>query len=1182
MEYLRPTGTLPWSDRRLSCGVRCRPAADQPRCEVRKLRHVPQSDAIRHTSVAACEIARATHVGRVPNLNCRAWASRAAAILWVALIIGPGACTKSPTLRASVDGSFESPAQLCTGTIGTPKTNGDACGCDGDCQSGLCVDGVCCSTACSETCKSCNTKSSPGICAFVAPGDSPGDPGVCPNSDKSTCGLDGTCNGSGGCRTYVAGTVCKAGTCLGAAVDGAEICDGHGLCRPGPATVCAPFSCDPAASTCFASCAIDGDCVSGAKCVNGSCGPKVGGAACVSDTDCASGFCADGLCCNVACRGACVSCNQTGREGTCWPVDSGAKDPRGLCQDQGARVCGQTGTCDGFGGCVLYAAETVCSAPSCTTSDHLTTAGTCDGLGSCRPPGVQVCAPYHCSGGACIARCTSDADCVSGRACQNGSCGPKPNGQTCTGSGECESNFCVDGVCCAEACTGACRSCALPSALGQCAAIPAGAADPRAVCVDQGATTCGTDGKCDGAKACRRYQAGTLCAAEHCESNIYKPAATCSATGSCVPADARACAPFACNGARCFTACTADANCTTGHVCIQNSCGLKLNGAFCADGSECISGTCAQGVCCAGACSGSCRSCALLGAMGVCSNTPDGQPDPSGLCSDKGAANCGTNGKCQGGACQSYAQGTPCKGAACLAGTTTFTPASRCNGISACVTPGPISCAPFLCGAGACKSICSADADCAPPSVCSGGSCGLKSSGATCGGGTECASGICAQGACCKTACAGTCTSCALAGSEGTCAPVYSGGRDPASRCNDLGAASCGNDGFCNGAGGCRLYAAGTECAAPSCPIATTTATLARSCDGVGTCRPAATQSCVPYTCNGSTCQAACATNADCSAGTVCNNGSCGKKRLGQICGAGGECDSGNCVDSVCCSAPSCGNCASCNVKGSAGACAALPAATVEPHGGCAPAPPCGFDGTCDGNGACRFAPLGKTCGTASCTGSTLTPAGACDGAGTCRQMATSCAPFTCGVNACRSNCSSDADCVMGFTCQAAVCTNLKPNGTTCAGNAECTNAHCTDGYCCGTASCGICRSCGIAGSVGSCAPVAAGSADPHQVCGDQGAPSCGTTGLCDGAGACAVYADGTPCAPTKCQGDTVKGGSACRMGRCVPGTMVSCTPYRCDPTANACKTTCASDADCAMKNKCTPMADGGTAMCGP
>src|SRR6185295_18374 len=153
------------------------------------------------------------------------------------------------------------------------------------------------------------------------------------------------------------------------------------------------------------------------------------------------------------------------------------------------------------------------------------------------------------------------------------------------------------------------------------------------------------------------------------------------------------------------------------------------------------------------------------------------------------------------------------------------------------------SCFPFRCGVAMCKSSCTADADCAPPGVCVGGSCGLKPNGATCGDGTECKSGVCAQGICCQTTCSGTCMSCAISGKAGTCSAVAAGLPDPAGQCRDSGAVSCATNGVCDGAGGCQLYAAGTECAPPNCPIGTTTATLARRCDGAGSCQAAATQS---------------------------------------------------------------------------------------------------------------------------------------------------------------------------------------------------------------------------------------------------------------------------------------------------------------------------------------------------
>ena len=111
-----------------------------------------------------------------------------------------------------------------------------------------------------------------------------------------------------------------------------------------------------------------------------------------------------------------MSCNQQGRGGTCWPVDTGGADPHGVCPVQPASTCGTTGACDGIGGCRGSRPETVCVVPSCS-GDRLNTAGTCNGLGTCRRRAMQNCSPYRCRDDACINRCASDADCVAGHAC---------------------------------------------------------------------------------------------------------------------------------------------------------------------------------------------------------------------------------------------------------------------------------------------------------------------------------------------------------------------------------------------------------------------------------------------------------------------------------------------------------------------------------------------------------------------------------------------------------------------------------------------------------------------------------------------------------------------------------------------------------------------------------------------
>ena len=105
------------------------------------------------------------------------------------------------------------------GAIDRSKGKAEACDCDRECQTGFCVDGLCCRSACGEPCRACDLPSSLGDCAVVPAGRIPSDPAECSPSTPSTCGRDGTCDGRGGCRRYVAGTECRPGQC-----DGDEDC----------------------------------------------------------------------------------------------------------------------------------------------------------------------------------------------------------------------------------------------------------------------------------------------------------------------------------------------------------------------------------------------------------------------------------------------------------------------------------------------------------------------------------------------------------------------------------------------------------------------------------------------------------------------------------------------------------------------------------------------------------------------------------------------------------------------------------------------------------------------------------------------------------------------------------------------------------------------------------------------
>jgi hypothetical protein len=134
---------------------------------------------------------------------------------------------------------------------------GSPCTQDVQCTTTFCADGVCCNSACTEACATCNLANSVGTCSPVAVAN-PGDPS------------------------------------------------------------CSPYVCDGTSRLCPGSCSNSLQCATGFNCVAGACVPvKPNAAACTADSQCASGFCTDGVCCNSRCAGGCQACDVAGAVGTC-------------------------------------------------------------------------------------------------------------------------------------------------------------------------------------------------------------------------------------------------------------------------------------------------------------------------------------------------------------------------------------------------------------------------------------------------------------------------------------------------------------------------------------------------------------------------------------------------------------------------------------------------------------------------------------------------------------------------------------------------------------------------------------------------------------------------------------------------------------------------------------------------
>ena len=900
------------------------------------------------------------------------------------------------------------------------------------------------------------------------------------------------------------------------------------------------------------------------------------GQPCTDAAKCGSGICVDGVCCNTACAGACLTCAASGSVGTCVPADVGT-NPRKGCTDMGAASCGTDGLCDGTGSCENYAAGVTCQQPGCTGST-LTFAGRCDGVGTCMTPASQSCAPWTCgSTGACKTICSADADCTAGNFCVSGSCGLKPPGATCGAGGDCKSGICAQGACCATACAGNCKSCALTGSAGTCTNVPSGQ-DPQGQCADALAPSCGTNGFCDGTGACQLYPSTTVCGMSTCASGSVTAAGKCNGAGVCQPGATTSCNAYACGTTGvCNTTCTVDADCATGYFCIGGTCVKKTTGSTCASDSDCSSSHCAQGVCCNTACTGTCMSCALTNTKGTC--TPVAvNTDPLNQCTDVGSTNpCGTNGSCDGaGACQFYPAGANCGAASCTG--STLTQARTCDGAGACRAAMTAMCVPYVCGTAVCKTTCTTTADCVSPNVCTAGSCGKNPIGATCAVAADCGSGFCAQGVCCNSTCTGTCQSCALAGSAGTCSPVPAGAApNPTTQCTTTTASTCGTDGLCDGAGACRKYVSGTQCAAATCTG--TSFTPPRLCNGTGTCGTVTGTTCGGNLICGTNgqCKATCGSSADCVAPNLCNTttGTCGLKGSGATCGGATECASGFCQQGVCCASACAGTCQSCALGGtSLGTCTNVPIGQApNPATQCATttASTCGTNGFCDGTGKCQLYSNTTTCAAATCSVSTLTPARTCDGAGNCKTVTSSlCDPYGCATTACKTTCAANTDCATPATCNTTTgsCGKLS-QGAACTTAASCASGFCVNSVCCNNACTGICTACNLTGMVGTCTSIPGGSApNPTTQCTNTGAATCGTNGLCDGSGACQKYASGTSCAGATCTGSSLTGGSTCNTSNvCTAPAPTTCTPYVCG--TNACKMTCASSTDCVSPDVC-------------
>ena len=1028
---------------------------------------------------------------------------------------------------------------ICIGNV----DDGQLCDEDTDCSSNHCQNSHCCTAGdcCAEAADCPATYLSAAVC------------------DDAT-----TCNG------HREDATCIGSVCGSTDVDDDSACDATVV-----ANDCGPYTgatCNGEESqtppVCPTACADDAGCDSFAHCDDVCLYDLGDGQSCDEDSDCTSGHCQNGYCCE---SGDC--CSGIGDCGAAYWSDA---------------VCDDAATCQG------HRQDATCTDAICGSID-VDDDQACDT--ETLANGCGFFPDVYCSGAleqtapACATSCVDDADCEEGGHCDDTCVIDLGAGSACDEDSDCLSGHCQNGFCCTA---------------GDCCAAPADCPDAYRVAP-----------VCDSATQCRGHRQDATCDTSTCGTVEVDDDSGC---GTDVVSDE--CGAFAsvtCSGLEdqqggpsCPTTCELDEDCDAIAHCADGACAIDLaDGLACVEDSDCVSGHCQNGYCCQeGDCCATGADCGDYVTDSICDDVANCQghatvgacvsyscvalevPNDSACTAEDEANECGAfasvyctgsatqgpplcplycstddacdanahcdescvldeangavcdedsdcvSGHCQNGFCcdsgdccaalsdcvESYTEAAVCDDAATCQGSRldAVCTAATCGAVavdddSACDAQTlALDCSPYdpvYCtgvvtqSAPVCPTSCGTDADCVAQAHCDAGACAWDVAlGGACDQDIDCGSGHCDNGVCCQSGdCCLTAEDCPAGYSS---APVC---HDPASCQGNRKDAACDLDSY-----SCESLFVPDDSA---CDASTQS-------DGCGSfadvyCSGDVTQS-------APTCPDECTTDEDCDADANCELAVCvPDSGNGGVCDTDGDCQSGHCDNGFCCDS---GTCCSTGLD--------CPASFRA-------------DPTCDDASTCQGHRVVAHCIDGQCGSEDIDDDSACGGTVLVSDCGYYAAIYCDGYTVqtaqeCPTSCLGDSQCDADAHCDGE-CVADVANGEACDESSDCQGGRCTNGFCCDSGSC--------------CAQASdcPGSFSSPAVCNDG--ESCQGSRI-----------DAT-CVDSICGQEEVGDDSACtdvyRADSCGPYPSVYCNgeAYQSTP---ACATSCTTHADCDEDAQCS------------